>query len=115
MCNSLRSQLAFLFSVGLFQILIILLFVFSSKVNDQYKDILIQHGKNAAEKLVYKAEEFVQLGLYPEEFVGYEELCENIVKNTEGVIYAALLSNSGTKLFSSREYFDPSFRTKYGI
>ncbi|WP_409440129.1 diguanylate cyclase [Psychromonas sp. GE-S-Ul-11] len=98
---SLTSKIAILFTVSLTLITSIILFVFTIEVYNTNKNLFIQRGDIAVQELIYKTERLLQLGLLPNEFFGYEALCQKLVDNTEGLIYAALIDENGKVLFES--------------
>ncbi|WED20730.1 GGDEF domain-containing protein [Vibrio sp. JC009] len=101
MISTMRNKIAFVFTVSLFQILLIVMFVVSSEVSKSYRTQYIQSGKSAAYQLALKTEELLQLGLYPEEFAGYDKLCQKAISGFEEIIYAALLDSDNNPLFQA--------------
>ena len=98
---SLTSKIATLFTVSLILITSIILFIFTLEVYNTNKNLFIQRGDVAVQELIYKTERLLQLGLLPNEFFGYDALCQKLVDSTEGITYTALINENGKILFQS--------------
>lgn len=113
MPTSLTSKIAILFAVSLSLISSVILFIFSLQVYNSNKNLFIQSGHVAAQELEHKTEQLLQLGLLPKEFFGYEALCQKLVDDTEGIVYAALVNGQGNTIFqSSTPLSEQSEKTK---
>ena len=98
---SLASKIIVLFSIGLALITSILISLFSSEVNRRYCDLFIERGQRTVNDLVIKTEELLELGLYPDEFTGYEILLNETINKTEGILYLAFLDADGRDYFQT--------------
>jgi diguanylate cyclase (GGDEF)-like protein len=101
MINSLHTKITIVFIFGLGLIVAIVIFVLSTEVYNNYRALFIQQGRNTAEQLAIKTDKLIQLGLNPNEFLGFDELCQEVVDATEGVILASLNNGQGLSLYSS--------------
>lgn len=99
MFNSLRTKIFLLFTLGLLLVISIIIIIFTAEVYNRYKELFIQRGNTASMQLAFQTEQLLQLGLLPREFVGYEKLCSNIIKENKGIVYVALLSNKNKPIF----------------
>lgn len=92
---SLRKKITAAFSVGLILVTLILVGSFSGEVSRRYQALLLERANNIVDQLVFKTEKLLALGLYPEEFTGYERLLQESVMQTEGVLSIALTDKNG--------------------
>jgi diguanylate cyclase (GGDEF)-like protein len=96
---SLRKKIVLVFSAGLMLVTVILVASFSNEVSSRYRDLLLERGNNIADQLVFKTEKLLELGLYPEEFNGYEKILQSTANSTEGILSIALTDKSGKVCF----------------
>ncbi|MGH1463579.1 MAG: diguanylate cyclase domain-containing protein [Neptuniibacter sp.] len=101
MLSSLRARIFLLFIGGLSLILMLLLLFLSFEVYKRYNDLYQQQGLNAAAQLGLKTEKLFQLGLYPDELIGYEKLCQETLDSHPGFTYVALVSKQKKILFQA--------------
>lgn len=95
MAFTLNRKITFVFSAGLIVVTLILVTTFSNEVNNRYKELLFERGINAADQLAFKTEKLFSLGLYPEEFNGFEMVLLQIFDSTEGLYSIALTDING--------------------
>ena len=101
MLSSLRARIFLLYIGGISLVTILLLLILSYEVYQRYNELYQQQGLNAAEKLGYKTERLFQLGLYPDELVGYEQLCQDTLDSHSGFSYVALVKPKEQILFQA--------------
>lgn len=101
MLSSLRARIFLLFIGGLSLILMLLLLFLSFEVYKRYNHLYQQQGLNAAEQLGFKTEKLFQLGLYPDELIGYEQLCQATLDSHPAFSYIALVSAQKKILFQA--------------
>lgn len=101
MKKTLKRRIVVLFSLGLFSALFITTSVFTIELQHRYKELLIHVGQNAADRLSYKTEKLIRLGLIPEEFTGYQALLEETLHAEEGILYVALVNTKNKAFFEA--------------
>jgi diguanylate cyclase (GGDEF)-like protein len=92
---SLRKKITLAFASGLILVTLILVSSFSNEVSRRYQDLLLERANNIVDQLVFKTEKLLALGLYPEEFTGYEGLLEQTMMQTEGILSITLTDKNG--------------------
>lgn len=99
--RSLRARIALFFVAGILILMTATLAVVIAQVQNHYTALFIQRGHVAAEQLASRADKLLQLGLAPDELLGFEKQCREIVLANEGVNYAALVDGHGNILYQS--------------
>jgi len=92
MLSSLRFKIFALFIGGLSLILLVMLIFLSLEMYERYNKLYHQEAETAAEQLALQTGKLFQLGLYPDELLGYEKLCQATLANRQGLAYIALVS-----------------------
>ena len=98
---SLASKITGLFAIGLALITSILISFFSSELNRRYCDLFIERGQHSVNDLLLKTGTLLELGLYPNELVGYDILLNETINKTEGILYLAFLDSEGEYYFQA--------------
>ncbi|MCG7956053.1 MAG: hypothetical protein JAY91_11065, partial [Candidatus Thiodiazotropha endolucinida] len=103
MLASIRTQVLFLFFMGMTLVVTALVSFTLIEVREHYTDLFHQRGEIAAQELAGKAEHLIELGLHPNEFLGFDEQCRKIVAETPAINYAALVDRGGKILYQSSD------------
>ncbi|RBW46929.1 hypothetical protein DS885_06140 [Psychromonas sp. B3M02] len=101
MSTSISNKITLLFTVSLTLTASVILFIFTLEVYNTNKTLFSQRGDVAVQELLYKTERLLALGLLPNEFFGYDILCQKLVEQTEGITYVALVDASGQVIYES--------------
>lgn len=101
MFKSLRAKIFLLFIAGLAAILVLLMVILSLEVYENYTTLYRQQAEASAEQLKFKTEKLFQLGLYPDELLGYEKLCEDILGDNAAFAYVALIDSEENPFYSA--------------
>lgn len=111
MTSSLKSKLIFLFLFGIFLTLLVLLLILYFEFYKNEKQLHSHDANAVAENIKLKTERLFNLGLNPDELLGYETLLAKSIENSEALTFISLLDSQYRPLYSFGT-FPPSIITQ---
>lgn len=71
------------------------------EVNEHYATLFYERAELATNELSNRAHKLLELGLKPNEFYGFSQLCNEVIENTPGIRHIGLVDKDGHYLYQS--------------